>query len=285
MTRGNDTEMRRVAGRKRLKVIVIGAGTGGLCLAHGLKSDDVAVEVFERDHSPTDRLQGYRLSINATGSHALKACLPDVLFEKLVSSCANPSRSVTFLDHRLNRLLAIDLPRSDSGDLQSELPVSRIVLRRILLEGLDDIVQFGKKFVAFADAPGGSVCARFADGSRVVGDVLIGADGASSHLRGQLLPHAARVETGIMAVSGKRALNDDVRRVTPPAILRGPTLILGPGGCFLFGSAVEYGDADDKGDTGAGVQQDREEYVMWAFQPIARRWHCRRTSKRLTARI
>lgn len=77
--------------RKPLKVIIIGAGTGGLCLAQGLHSDGVAVEVFERDRSPTDHLQGYRLSINATGSRALKDCLPDALFKKLVESAAKPS--------------------------------------------------------------------------------------------------------------------------------------------------------------------------------------------------
>ena len=50
---------------KPLKVMIVGAGTGGLCLAQGLKLDDVGVELFEGDYSPTDRLQGYRLSINA----------------------------------------------------------------------------------------------------------------------------------------------------------------------------------------------------------------------------
>jgi 2-polyprenyl-6-methoxyphenol hydroxylase-like FAD-dependent oxidoreductase len=58
---------------KGLRVRIVGAGTGGLCLAQGLKQDNVEVEVFERDHTPTDRLQGYRLSINATGRRAL-AC-------------------------------------------------------------------------------------------------------------------------------------------------------------------------------------------------------------------
>src|SRR5262249_32775404 len=180
---------------KGLRVRVIGAGTGGLCLAQGLKQDDVEVEVFERDHTPTDRLQGYRLSIDATGRRALKACLPQGLFAKLIANSAKPSEGVTFLDHRLNRLLAIDRRHSDA---ESELPVSRIALRGILSEGLNDVIHYGKRCVAFDDHPQGDVNARFEDGSTTTGDVLIGADGAGSHLRAQLLPQARRVETGVV---------------------------------------------------------------------------------------
>jgi 2-polyprenyl-6-methoxyphenol hydroxylase-like FAD-dependent oxidoreductase len=51
-----------------LEVLIIGAGTGGLCLAHGLVASDLKV----RDQTPTDRLQGYRLHISATGNRALQ---------------------------------------------------------------------------------------------------------------------------------------------------------------------------------------------------------------------
>ena len=84
-----------------LRVRIVGAGTGGLCLAQGLKQDHVDVEVYERDYSPSDRLQGYRLSIKPTGRRALKECLPQGLFEKLIESGAKQSKQVTFLDHRL----------------------------------------------------------------------------------------------------------------------------------------------------------------------------------------
>jgi 2-polyprenyl-6-methoxyphenol hydroxylase-like FAD-dependent oxidoreductase len=260
---------------KPLKVMVIGAGTGGLCLAQGLKSDKIAVEVYERDRSPTDRLQGYRLSINRAGSQALQSCLPAALFERLVGSSANPSHAVTFLDHRLNRLLAINFARNVGGDASHELPVSRIALRRILLDGLDPMIHFGKKFIAFENAPDGLVTAHFEDGSIATGDVLIGADGASSRVRAQLLPHAKRIETGIVAVTGKFGLDEEVRRVTPQPIFRGPTLILGPRGCFLFASAVEYGESREKkypyGEgavdpvAGDSFPRDFEEYVMWGF--------------------
>jgi 2-polyprenyl-6-methoxyphenol hydroxylase-like FAD-dependent oxidoreductase len=227
-----------------LKVCIIGAGTGGLCLAQGLKQDRVEVEVYERDHSPSDRLQGYRLSISATGRRALQACLPEALFEKLIANCAKPSESVAFLDHHLNRLLVIDLPHGDRKDADSELPVSRRALRQILVEGLDGLIRYGKKFVSFEDAPRGAVMVRFEDGSSTTGDVLIGADGAGSHLRAQLLPQARRDKTGIVAVSGKLGLSDAVRGATPELILRGPTLILGPRGCFMFASTVDYQDAE-----------------------------------------
>jgi 2-polyprenyl-6-methoxyphenol hydroxylase-like FAD-dependent oxidoreductase len=46
---------------------------GGLCLAQGLKQDGVDVEVYERDRAPSDRLQGYRLSI--TKRRYIKAAL------------------------------------------------------------------------------------------------------------------------------------------------------------------------------------------------------------------
>ena len=175
----------------------------------------------------------------------------------------------------MNRLLAITFARNTGDSVNHELPVSRIALRSILLEGLDPIIHFGKKFIAFEDAPDGSIAARFEDGSTATGDVLIGADGASSRVRTQLLPRAQRVETGIVAVSGKFGLDEDVRAETPQAIFRGPTLILGPRGCFLFASAIQYGEAREKRHiSGEGMEDsgshdllpyDSQEYVMWGF--------------------
>ena len=59
-----------------LHVLIIGAGTGGLCLAHGLKRAGIGVAVYERDRTRTDGLQGYRVGIDSDGSRALHACLP-----------------------------------------------------------------------------------------------------------------------------------------------------------------------------------------------------------------
>ena len=92
-------------------------------------------------------------------------------------------------------MLVIDLPHGSCRDADTELPVSRIALRRTLSKGLDNVVHYGKKLIAFEDAPEGVVTAHFEDGTCTSGDVLVGADGASSRLREQLLPYARRVET------------------------------------------------------------------------------------------
>jgi 2-polyprenyl-6-methoxyphenol hydroxylase-like FAD-dependent oxidoreductase len=78
------------------KVIIIGAGTGGLCLAQGLTAAGIPVEVFERERTPTDRQGGYKLTISPSGNRALKECVPESVFQKLVESSARASRAYLF---------------------------------------------------------------------------------------------------------------------------------------------------------------------------------------------
>ena len=247
--------------RAPLKILIIGGGAGGLCLAQGLQRQEVSVEVFERDTTPTDRLQGYRLGLSPIGSRALRACLPPERFSELLASAAEPSRALTFLDHRARRLMCADLTRDLPDDpAERERPISRIALRRILLEGLDDAVRFGRKFVAYEEGAG-QVTAHFDDHSTATGDVLVGADGASSRVRAQLLPDAERRDTGLVIISGKVPLTPAVRADVPPAFFLGPTLILGPRGTFMFANAVEYPDRPPA----APSSGEDEEYVMWGF--------------------
>ena len=243
---------------RQMRVIVIGAGTGGLCLAHGLRASGIDVRVYERDHTPTDRLQGYRLNISTTGNRALAACLPKDNYERFVAASAKASTAVSFLDQQLKRLLCMDVPAVDRASLESNRPVSRIALRKVLLDGMEDLTSFGRTFKAYEDGPGGQVIAKFEDGSTAGGDVLVGADGASSRVARQLLPQARRVDTGVVAISGRFPLDETARRETPAAVLRGPTLIMGPPGRFMFASAIEYPPE-------AVTIYDSDEYVMWGF--------------------
>jgi 2-polyprenyl-6-methoxyphenol hydroxylase-like FAD-dependent oxidoreductase len=241
-----------------MKVIVIGAGTGGLCLAHGLRACGIDVRVYERDQTPTDRLQGYRLNISTSGNRALAACLPKANYQRFVAASAKASTAVAFLDQGLKRLLCMEVPEVDRASLESNRPVSRIALRKVLIDGMEDLTTFGRTFKSYEDGPDGQVTARFEDGSTDSGNVLVGADGASSRVARQLLPHAKRVDTGVVAISGRFPLDEAARRETPPEVLRGPTLIMGPPGRFMFASAIEYPPE-------AVTIYDSDEYVMWGF--------------------
>jgi 2-polyprenyl-6-methoxyphenol hydroxylase-like FAD-dependent oxidoreductase len=137
-----------------LEVMVVGAGAGGLSLAHGLRAEGV-VRVFEGDRTPVDRARGYRVTINAGGARALQSCLPKANFERYIESSAKISTAVSFFDHKLHRLLAIELPTTSQSASDGARPISCIALRQILLEGLEDAVEFGKTFEGFGTTPKG----------------------------------------------------------------------------------------------------------------------------------
>jgi 2-polyprenyl-6-methoxyphenol hydroxylase-like FAD-dependent oxidoreductase len=211
-----------------LHVLIIGGGVGGLTLAQGLKQAGVSVAVYERDGTPADRIQGYRVHINPTGSRALHACLPANLFEAFDRSCGRPGRAIRFLTERMVVLLSV------GGELVREFDligkhrsVSRITLRQVLLSGLGEIVHFGKTFTHYEERDG-RVIAHFEDGTSAEGDVLVAADGGGSRVRRQFLPQAERIDTGVIGIAGKVFL-DPESRSHRPGVARRAGACLGQG--------------------------------------------------------
>jgi 2-polyprenyl-6-methoxyphenol hydroxylase-like FAD-dependent oxidoreductase len=137
----------------KLKVVISGAGLGGLCLAQALRRLDVEVEVFERDKSPWDRPQGYRLHIDSDGVNALYQSLSPELFRLFDATSMKPLPFTAIVDTKL--AIQKRLPSDEHGSSQThasrELPshvnVNRATLRQILLTGLEDIVQYEKSFL------------------------------------------------------------------------------------------------------------------------------------------
>lgn len=91
-----------------MHVLIIGSGTGGMCLAHGLKQASVSVAVYERDRTRSDGLHGYRVGINPIGNRALQQCLPRTLFATFIQPPCSPSCSAPasgcWRRYRANRL-------------------------------------------------------------------------------------------------------------------------------------------------------------------------------------
>jgi 2-polyprenyl-6-methoxyphenol hydroxylase-like FAD-dependent oxidoreductase len=221
------------------RVIVIGAGTGGMCLAHGLKRAGIPVEVYERDRDRADGLHGYRVGIDPDGSRALHACLPPELYDTFVATCARAPMHFTMLDERLSELLSLPL-RDESDPINSEKSVSRMTLRQVLLTGLEDVVRFDKTFTHFEHDPGGSVTAHFADGTSATGDLLVAADGTGSRVRRQYLPHAVVEPAGVIAIGGKVELNEQTKALLPPRVFAGISIVFAPKGYSCVLHVMEF---------------------------------------------
>ena len=268
--------------RPELRVIIIGAGTGGLCLAHGLKRAGVAVAVYERDRTRSDGLQGYRVGIDADGSRALHACLPPELFAVFLATCARPPRFFNLVTEHLDELLSLDLPRQ-SDPIASEQSVSRMTLRQVLLTGLEDVVHFDKTFTHYEQHADGTVTAWFADGSSTTADLLVGADGTNSPVRKQYLPHARLRDSGIVGIAGKIPLTEANRDLLPGKIFHGVTMVLAQRGLFSIIHVMEFSWRGG-GPSPAAAQSDRalleqwpglhfdntRDYLMWGMGGAAR---------------
>ena len=225
--------------RCEIRVMIVGAGTGGLCLAHGLKKAGVSVRVFERDRTRRDGLQGYRVGISPAGSYAMKQCLPPELFDVFVATCARAPRYFNMLTEKMDELLSMDVGETADA-VDSEKSVSRMTLRQVLLTGLEDVVEFDKRFARYEENADGTVTAFFEDGTSATADVLVGADGAGSKLRKQRLPHAKMEETGIVSLGGKVPLTPETRALISNKVFQGISLLMAPKGMGGIVHVMEF---------------------------------------------
>ncbi|MGW8727092.1 FAD-dependent oxidoreductase [Streptomyces sp. NPDC055808] len=183
-----------------MRVSVVGAGLGGLALAQGLRGAGIEADVFERDAGIGARFQGYRLMLNPIGFQAVRDCLPTRWHPLLDEIVMDASAEQLILDPRLN-----EIGRLGAG--RTGIVVDRQVLRHLLLTGLT--VHTDAALTGYQVLANGKVQARFARRDPVTADLLVGADGVTSAVRGVLSPGTTPTDTGVRFVIGRTPLTDE----------------------------------------------------------------------------
>ncbi|MEV6596510.1 FAD-dependent monooxygenase [Actinoplanes sp. NPDC051346] len=175
---------------RRPRVIVVGAGIGGLTAAVALRQVGIDVAIYER--AAELRPAGTALSIMSNAVSALGTLGIDLHLDKR----GRAIETFQFLTHDGRPIRT--LPLKEIGDRLGapSVNIGRAELQQALLDRLDGHpIELGATVTGFEATPDG-VRVGFADGGEAHGDVLIGADGFHSVIRRQIAGPARPHEPG-----------------------------------------------------------------------------------------
>ncbi|WP_170991243.1 FAD-dependent oxidoreductase [Herbidospora galbida] len=248
-----------------MRVLVIGAGMGGLTLAQALSRHGIEVVVHERDRA-VESTGGYRLHLDDRACAALRRHLAPGHYRALLASSAGPQAFTRFAvaDHRMRLLFAE--PQDPAAEI---LMIGRVPLRRLLAHGLDAALRLGSEFTGHQAHPDGTVTAHFADGGTDHGDLLVGADGVGSRVAHALAGRPTSSPAGVSSIAGRTLLTAGTRPLVPALLSPGPALAFGPGGvgAFLTRHDPDSGAVDPSDCTGIAAITEPASLIWGVLAP------------------
>jgi FAD-dependent urate hydroxylase len=160
---------------RSLRIVIVGAGVGGVSVARGLLRDGHDVTVFERRRDA--QAGGGAVTIWSNGSTVLEQLGVDM------NGAGQLLSTVRVLTSTGRRLTTLDLTAMVDRLGAAVRMVPRRVLLERLLEGFpSDRIRYSSRAVGVVRTHGG-VRVEFEDGTSADGDLLIGADGMHSMVR------------------------------------------------------------------------------------------------------
>ncbi len=238
-----------------LRVLIVGAGIGGLALARALHQRGVTPEVVERVSEWEPLGAGLYLPGNAVRA------LRELGLGSALDAGANPIGRQRILDHRGRPLAEIDVDRLWDG-VGGCVAIQRGTLHEVLLEATAEVpVRLGVSVTGLENGEAPRV--TFADGSTGSYDLVVGADGVHSTIRSKAL---GGPPAGYVGQASWRFVVDGFPDITDW------TAMLGRRRSFLtvaLGQAVVYCYADLNTGDAAGAAREgwRQSFVDFA-EPV-----------------
>lgn len=168
---------------ERLKVVIIGAGIGGLTAGIALHRAGYTVEIYDRVQEL--RPVGAGISLWSNGVKVLNW----LGLSERIAAIGGQMNQMEYRSAAGDLLNQISLTPLIKAVGQRPYPVARRDLQQLLLDAFPGEVKLGARCVAVKE-DGHQAIALFEDGSDTVGDLVIAADGVRSTLRAYVLGEA-----------------------------------------------------------------------------------------------
>lgn len=148
--------------------------------------------------------QGYRIRISANAAQSLQRLLPSRLYRAFEATCAELRDDGHQFDAISGKVTRWAAGPPKSATRQSKAyNADRAIVRNLLLSGMSEHVEFGKRFQGYHATPGGGLDLTFANHATEHTDMLIGADGVRSNVRQKRMPGLRLLDTEGRAIFGK----------------------------------------------------------------------------------
>lgn len=219
---------------KKRKIIIAGAGLGGLAAASCLMKAGHEVEIYEQAAKLGEIGAGIQISANA--QHVLR----DIGLGPAIDAVGVRPGAYVFRLHDTGEVIQ-EFPLAEQHERVNGAPYTqmhRADFHQILVdkacEFRPDVIRLNKRVRGYVENED-SVELHFEDGTMARGDILIGADGLKSVVRAQMFGAAPAVYTGDGAWRLVVPIENLPKDILPPVM----SVFMGPGGhvvCYYLRS-------------------------------------------------